>query len=60
MLSARQKSSNYLEPFKENVLSEYDAVTLTMIYLKVLPNMVSQNSEINFSNATIMPKKYMY
>ena len=26
MLSARQKSSNYLEPLKENVLREYDGV----------------------------------
>ena len=27
--------SNYLEPSKENVLREYDVVTLTMRYLKV-------------------------
>ena len=40
----RQRSSNYLEPLKENVLGEYDAVTLTMLYLKVLQDMVSQNS----------------
>ena len=44
MLSAKQRSSNYLEPSKENVLEEYDPVALTMLYLKVLHNMVSQNS----------------
>ena len=43
MLSARQKSNNYLEPAKENVLREYDAVKLTMLYLKALPDMASQN-----------------
>ena len=38
-------SSNYLEPFsKENVLGEYDAVTLTILHLKVLYDIVSQNS----------------
>ena len=42
MLLARQKSSNYLEPSKENVLKEYDADTLIMLYLKVLPDMASQ------------------
>ena len=44
LLSARQTSSNYLEPLKENVLGEYDAVTLTMLYLKTLHDMVSQIS----------------
>ena len=34
LLSARQKSSNYLEPSKENVLVKYDAATLSMFYLK--------------------------
>ena len=37
-------SSNYLEPSKENVFGEYDAVTLTMLYLKVLQDMIPQNS----------------
>ena len=54
MLSARQRSNNYLAPSKENVLGENDAVTLTMLYLKVLHDMVSQNSQINFSDAAIM------
>ena len=27
------RPSNYLEPSKENDLGEYDAVTLTMLYL---------------------------
>ena len=44
MLSARQKSSSDLERSKENVLREYDAVTMTMPYLKVLPDMDSQYS----------------
>ena len=44
MLSVRQKPSNSLEPSKENVLGGYDAVTLIMLYLKVLHDMVSQNS----------------
>ena len=44
----------YLEPSEENVLGECDAVTLNMLYLKVLHDMVSQNSEINFSEAAIM------
>ena len=33
-----------LRPSKENVLRDYDAVTLTMLYLNVLPDMASQNS----------------
>ena len=44
MLSARQRSSNYLEPSKENVFEEYDPITFTMLYLKVVHDMVSQNS----------------
>ena len=44
LLSARQRSSNYLEPSEESVLGEYDAVTLTMFHLKLLHDMVSQNS----------------
>ena len=44
LLSTRQMSSSYLEPSKENVLGEYDAVTLSMLYLRVLQDMVSQNS----------------
>ena len=41
---SKTKCSNYLEPSKENVLEEYDAVTLIMLYLKVLHDMVSENS----------------
>ena len=44
LLSARQRSNNYLEPSKENVLGEYGVVTLTMFYLKVLHDIASQNS----------------
>ena len=36
------RSNNYLEPSK--CLGEYDAVTLTVFYLKILDDMVSQNS----------------
>ena len=44
VLPVRQRSNNYIELSKENVLGEYDAVTLTMLYVKVLHDMVSQNS----------------
>ena len=44
LLSARQMSNNYLELSKRKCFWEYDAVTLTMIYLKVLHNIISQNS----------------
>ena len=40
----RQRSSNNLEPSKANVLGEYDAVTFTVLYLKVIHDMVFQNS----------------
>ena len=40
--SARKRSSNYLEYSKENVFGDYDAATLTMLYLKVLYDMVPQ------------------
>ena len=39
---SKANSSNYLELSKENVSMEYDAVTLIMLYLKVLHDMVSQ------------------
>ena len=51
---ARQRSNNYLELSKESVLGNNDAVTLNMIYLKVLHDIVSQNSLIKFSEAAIM------
>ena len=35
-------NNNYLELSKEN--EEYDAATLTMLYIKALHDMVSQNS----------------
>ena len=44
LLSARQRSSDYWEPSKENVLGEYDAAILNMLYVKVLHDTVSQNS----------------
>ena len=44
LLSERQRPSNYVESSKENFLGEYDVVTLTMLYVKVLHDMVSQNS----------------
>ena len=49
LLSARQKSNNYLE--LPSYSGEYDAVTLTMLYLKVLHDLVPQNSSINFLEA---------
>ena len=39
-----QRSISYLEPSKENVLVEYDGVTLTILYMKVVHDVVSQNS----------------
>ena len=36
--------ANYLQPSKENVLEEYHTVTLTMLYFKVLHDMVSQST----------------
>ena len=53
-IPARQRSNNYLELSKESVLGNNDAVTLNMIYLKVLHDIVSQNSLIKFSEAAIM------
>ena len=44
LLSARQRSNNYSELSKRKCFGEYDTVTLTMLYLKVLHDMVSQNS----------------
>ena len=41
---SKERSSNYLEPSKENILGEYDVVILTMLYMKVFHDMVSQNS----------------
>ena len=35
-------------------------VTLIVFYMKFLHDMVSQNSEINFSEVAIMSQKYMY
>ena len=49
LLSARQKSNNYLE--LPSYSGEYDAVILTMLYLKVLHDLVPQNSSINFLEA---------
>ena len=44
LLSARERSNNYVRAFKRKCFGEYDTVTLTMLYLKVLHDMVSQNS----------------
>ena len=43
LLSAKQRPNNYLELSKENVYGEYDTITLTTLYSKVLHDMVSQN-----------------
>ena len=42
---SKAKVKSLLKAFKS--FGEYDAVTVTMLYLKVLHDMVSQNSEIN-------------
>ena len=48
LLSPRQKSSSYLEPSKENIFGEYDAATLTMLYLKVLRDIISEIFKLIF------------
>ena len=40
--------------FQRKRFGEYDFVTVTMLYLKVLHDVVSQNSYVNFSEAAIM------
>ena len=47
------------QSFQKKCFGEYNAFTSTMLYLKVLHNINSQNSQINFSEAVIMPYKYM-
>ena len=49
-----KRSSNYLEFSKETFWQKYNTVTLTMAYLEVLHDMLSQSSYINFSDAAIM------
>ena len=41
---SKAKVKQLLRAFKRKCFREYDAVTLTMLYLKVLHDMVSQNS----------------
>ena len=48
MLSGRQRHSNYTEPSKENVLGEYDPVTMAILYLKVLHDMLLQILKLIF------------
>ena len=51
---SKAKSGNYLEPSKENVLGEYDAVTLTRLYLKVLMIWFHKVLKLTFLDAAIM------
>ena len=44
---SKAKVKSLLKAFKRKCFGKYDAVTVTMLYLKVLHEMVSQNSEIN-------------
>ena len=44
---SKAKVKSLLKAFKRKCFGKYDAVTVTMLYLKVLHDMVSQNSEIN-------------
>ena len=41
---SKAKVLQLLRAFKENILGEYDAVTLTMLYLKFLRYMISKSS----------------
>ena len=43
LLLARQRSNKLIRAFKRKCIGEYDAVTLTIFYLKVLPDIVSRN-----------------
>ena len=47
---SKEKVQQLLRIFKRICFGKYDAVTLTMLYLKVLHDMASQ---INFSDAAI-------
>ena len=51
---SKAKSGNYLEPSNENVLGEYDAVTLTRLYLKVLMIWFHKVLKLIFLDAAIM------
>ena len=51
---SKPKVYQSVRAFKRKCFGEYDFVTLTMLYLKVLHDMVSQNHSINFSEAAIM------
>ena len=51
---SKAKSGNYLEPSKENVLGEYDAVTLTRLYLKILMIWFHKALKLIFLDAAIM------
>ena len=48
--------SNYLEPPKENVLGEYDAVTLLMLYMKVLMIWFRKISKLIFQMQPSCPR----
>ena len=48
LLSERQSSKKLPRAFKRKCFGEYNAVTLTRIYLKFVHDMVSRNSWINF------------
>ena len=55
LLSARQRSNKLLRAFRGKCFGEYDTVTLTLLYLKVLHDMAWQNShKINLSETDIM------
>ena len=55
LLSASERPNNYLlTAFKIKCFGQYDTVTLTIPYLKVLHHKISQNSAISFSEGAIM------
>ena len=55
LLSARQKSSNYLEPSKENVLGKY-AATLSMFYLKFFMIWFQKIFKLTFQTQPLCPR----
>ena len=51
---SKTKLQKTVRSFKRKSFGKYDVITLTMLYLKVIHEMVSQNSSINSSEAAII------
>ena len=51
---SKAKVEQLLRAFKRKYFGEDDAVSLIILYLKVLHDMVTQNCSISFSEAAVM------